>query len=110
MGKGAGNLCTELIMPVLNAEGRSYTTVGIYDFINSYVADQQKITPWGYSLDYYLSSLFGCTPSYIKIFTKDERVTTDILVSLLKNMPDEKKAACDRDFAKDYLTDYFNKH
>ena len=110
MGKGAGNLCTELIMPILNAEGGAYTTVGIYDLINSYVADQQKITPWGYSLDYYLSSLYGCTPSYIKIFKKDERVTTDILVSLLKNMPDEKKAACDRTFAKEYLADYFNNH
>lgn len=110
MGKGAGNLCTELIMPILNAEGGSYTTVGIYDLINSYVADQQRITPWGYSLDYYLSSLYGCTPSYIKIFTKDERVTTDILVSLLKNMPSEKKAACDRAFAKEYLENYFNNH
>ena len=110
MGKGAGNLCTELIMPVLNAEGGAYTTVGIYDLINSYVAKQLTITPWGYSLDYYLSSLYGCTPSYIKIFTKDERVSTDILISLLKNMPDEKKAACDRAFAANYLNEYFDKH
>lgn len=109
MGKGAGNLCTELIMPILNAEGGCYSTVGIYDMINNFIAGLQKEHPWGYSLDYYLSSLYGCTPSYIKLFTKDERVTTDVLIDLLKNMPEDKKAACDRVFAQQYLTDYFNK-
>ena len=107
MGKGAGNLCTELIEATLIKEGKSYNTNVIYDAISNYFADQQKKTPWGYSLDYYLSSLYSCTPSYIKIFTSDERVTTDVLVDLLKNMPEEKKAACDRAFAAAYLKDYF---
>ena len=107
MGKGAGNLCTELIEAALNSEGKSYNSNVIYDAISVYFADQQKKTPWGYSLDYYLSSLYSCTPSYIKIFTADARVTTDVLVDLLKNMPDEKRAACDRVFAKEYLGAYF---
>ena len=108
MGKGAGNLCTELIIPLLIAEGKQYSTVGIYEEINSYIAGLLKDYPWGYSLDYYLSSLYGCTPSYIKIFTADERVKTDDLVNLLKNMPDEKRAACDKSFARQYLIDYFS--
>lgn len=107
MGKGAGNLCTELIMPVLNREGAHYNPNVLYDAISEYFAEQQKKTPWGYSLDYYLSSLYACTPSYIKIFLSDERVTTDILIDLLKNMPDEKRAACDRTFAAEYLKGYF---
>lgn len=108
MGKGAGNLCTELIIPLLIAEGKQYSTVGIYEEINTYIAGLLKDYPWGYSLDYYLSSLYGCTPSYIKIFTADERVKTDDLVNLLKNMPDEKRAACDKSFARQYLIDYFS--
>lgn len=107
MGKGAGNLCTELIEVALINEGKNYNSNVIYDAISEYFADQQKKTPWGYSLDYYLSSLYSCTPSYIKIFTSDERVTTDVLVNLLKNMPDEKRAACDRKFAAEYLKEYF---
>ena len=107
MGKGAGNLCTELIEATLIKEGKSYNTNVVYDAISEYFAEQQKKTPWGYSLDYYLSSLYSCTPSYIKIFTADERVTTDVLVELLKNMPDEKRAACDRKFAAEYLKGYF---
>lgn len=107
MGKGAGNLCTELIEAVLNNEGASYNTTVIYSAISEYFANQQKKTPWGYSLDYYLASLYSCTPSYIKIFTSDERVTTDKLIDLLKNMPEEKKAACDRVFAAEYLKGFF---
>lgn len=107
MGKGAGNLCTELIEADLLREGREYKTNVIYEAISDYFAAQQKLTPWGYSLDYYLASLYCCTPSYIKIFTKDPRVTTDVLVDLLKRMPDEKRAACDRAFAAEYLKAYF---
>lgn len=109
MGKGAGNLCTELIEATLINEGKFYNTTVIYEAISDYFAEQQKKTPWGYSLDYYLSSLYSCTPSYIKIFTSDERVTTDILVELLKTIPEEKKAACDRKFASKHLKEYFDK-
>ncbi|MBR6155334.1 MAG: D-ribitol-5-phosphate cytidylyltransferase [Lachnospiraceae bacterium] len=109
MGKGAGNLCTELIEPVLVKEGKNYNTTVIYEAINEYFAKQQTITPWGYSLDYYLSSIYSCTPSYIKIFTSDPRISTDDLINLLKNMPDEKRAACDRAFAADYLKEYLEK-
>ena len=107
MGKGAGNLCTELIEPILIKEGKRYNSNVLYDAISEYFAEQQKMTPWGYSLDYYLASLYSCTPSYIKIFAADERVTTDVLIDLLKKMPNEKRAACDRVFAKEYLAEYF---
>ena len=107
MGKGAGNLCTELIEATLINEGKNYNSNVLYDAISEYFAEQQKKTPWGYSLDYYLSSLYCCTPSYIKIFTADKRVTTDVLIDLLKNMPDGKRAACDRTFAAEYLKEYF---
>lgn len=107
MGKGAGNLCTELIEADLIKEGKSYNSTVIYESISEYFAEQQRKTPWGYSLDYYLSSLYSCTPSYIKIFTNDERVTTDILVELIKTIPAEKKAACDRGLAEEHLKNYF---
>ena len=107
MGKGAGNLCTELIEPALIGEGKNYNTTILYAAISDYFANQQKKTPWGYSLNYYLASLYSCTPSYIKIFTADKRVTTDTLIELLKNLPDEKKYACDRSFAAEYLREFF---
>ena len=108
MGKGAGNVCTELIMASLIQEGKFYDTNSIYASIAEYFSAVQKESPWGYSLDYYLSSLYTCTPSYIKIFLKDERVTTDILVTLLKSIPEDKKAACDKVFARKHLEDFFS--
>lgn len=107
IGKGAGNLCTELIIPVLISEGNYYDTVEIYKQITSYFSELSQKISWGYCLEYYLSSLYGCTPSYIKIFMKDSRVSTDILIDLLQNMPETKKAACDKQFADEYLNHYF---
>ncbi len=107
MGKGAGNVCTELLASALNQEGKHYDTTALYESIHDYFSPQQKLTPWGYSLDYYLSSVYGCTPSYIKIFKTDERVTPSVLIELLEAMPEEKKARCDRAFAAAYLKNYF---
>lgn len=107
MGKGAGNLCTELIAASLMQEGKNYETTCIYESISEYFSKEIKAHPWGYSLDYYLSSLYSCTPSYIKIFLKDPRVTTDILIELLKTIPEEKKSACDQTFATAHLQAYF---
>ena len=108
MGKGPGNLCTELIMPELISKGNNYDTLSIYKEINDYFANLHISFPWGYNLDYYLSSLYGCSPSYVNIFKKDPRITTDILIELLKTIPDNKKAACDRQFAQSHLQSFFN--
>ena len=51
MGKGAGNLCTELIEADLVQQGKAYRTNVLYEAISEYFAEQQKKTPWGYSLD-----------------------------------------------------------
>ena len=107
MGKGAGNLCTELIEDDLIKEGNLYDTHVIYEIISEYFGEQQKMTHWGYSLEYYLSSLYSVTPSYIKIFTSDERVTTNDLIKLISTIPDEKKTACDKAFADEHLKQYF---
>ncbi len=109
MGKGAGNLCTELITNSLVGTGMVFKTHDILAMIADYFAPLQKESPWGYSLEYYFAAVYGCTPSYIKIFMKDERVTTGILVELLKDMPVEKRAACDKAFAAEYLKSHFEK-
>lgn len=107
MGKGAGNLCTELIMESLQKMGMTFQTGGILKMIAEYFTPLKENYPWGYSLQYYLAAAFGCTPSYVKIFMKDTRVTTDILKDLLQNMPSSKRAACDKEFAAEYLSSYF---
>lgn len=110
MGKGAGNLCTELIAVSLVDEGKEYNVSVLYDIISSYFLELSRIKHWGYSLDYYLSSLYSCTPSYINIFQKDERVTKDVLIKLLETIPEEKKAACDKAFAVEHLNEFFLKN
>ena len=103
MGKGAGNLCTELIIPVLNNYGGHYCSNKVYDLISNYILGLSNKYSWGYSLDYHLSSLYGCTPSYVKFFKKDKRVDVDNLIKLLSSIPEHEKAAYNEKVAFELL-------
>lgn len=105
MGKGAGNLCTELIIPVLNSKGYNYESNGIYELISSYFKDKNKEKPWGYSLDYYLSSLYSCTPSYVNYFKKNCQIDTETLIKMLLQIPNENKVAFNKEIADRIISD-----
>lgn len=107
MGKGAGNLCTELILSYINKNNEKYRLNGIFEIIGDYFSEIKLTNPWGYSLNYYLSSIYACTPSYVKFFLKNQDVGIDELIELLQNLPDEKKSAFDECFSKQYLLEYF---
>ncbi len=107
MGKGAGNLCTELILSYLNEQNGEYSLNGIFEIIGEYFSEVKVSNPWGYSLNYYLSSIYACTPSYVKYFLKNQDVGIDELTELLRELPDEKKSAFDENFSKQYLLEYF---
>jgi len=107
MGKGAGNLCTELILSYLNEKEGKYHLNGIYEIIGNYFSEMKITNPWGYSLNYYLSSIYACTPSYVKYFLKNQDVGIDELIELLRDLPAEKKSAFDENYSKQHLLEYF---
>ena len=107
MGKGAGNLCTELIMPHLDDGTGRFDTIHIYEAISSLFSKLIVEHPWGYCLDFYVASLYCCTPSYVNFFKKDQRVGIDELIRLLQSIPEDKKAAFSRDTASALLEGFF---
>ena len=68
MGRGAGNLNTELIIDYINSINNSsnYHSLQLIDVIDNYYYPQQKQTPWGYSLPFYLSAKYQMHPNYAK--------------------------------------------
>ena len=63
MGRGAGNLNTELILSHLNQYYQGQYVIppllNVMDTVISLIRDQ---FPWGYSVEYYLSSINDCSP------------------------------------------------
>ena len=72
MGRGAGNLCTEVIMDYLNEiHGKNYNVFKAVDTYRDYVDPIYKEHPWGYSLYYYLASAIGVNPNFPTYFSEN---------------------------------------
>jgi len=71
MGRGAGNLPTELIAGYLNKGGADYDVNAVFDTYDKYFAETFKITPWGYSLKHLLSANYNANP-YFATFMSDK--------------------------------------
>jgi len=65
MGRGAGNLPTEIILAYLHDKmPDKFNVIPVLNCIDEYFVDLQKNIGWGYELAYMLSGLFKCHPSY----------------------------------------------
>lgn len=87
MGRGAGNLCLELIMKQQNETvGTQYDIEPLYEIADKYLMPFYDDTPWGYSMPYYLSAMNGRNPSYVNYLEKKGLNITQIakVFSLMK--------------------------
>jgi 4-hydroxy 2-oxovalerate aldolase len=100
MGKGAGNLNTELFAEHLNLYfGKNYQIQPLLEVIDTVINQIHSEFYWGYSVEYYLSSINHCTPSYAGHFFKKHMLSIDQVAELLALLPEEKKISFDKAFA-----------
>ena len=81
IGRGAGNLCLELLLKYLNEEnGGNYDLTPLYDVFDIHIKHYYQNEPWGYSLPYMLSAKNGINPNYEKSVKDRKMLTSDIAV------------------------------
>lgn len=103
MGRGAGNLCTELITKYLNDNyNAEYDIKPILKTISEIIKPIYEIYPWGYSTPYYIAALHGCHPNYASLLVSRGVSDSNISKILLK-IPNDKKAVFDRAFLESIL-------
>lgn len=92
MGRGAGNLCTELITQYMNSVGMSkYKMVSILESLDNYVYPIFAVMPWGYSPHYYIAATHRCHPNYASYLINKQTLTMNQVDHLLKNIPIEER-------------------
>ncbi len=94
MGRGAGNLCTELITKYINDNyNGKYNIIPVLKIIGEYINPIFSVTPWGYSLPYYLTAVNFCHPGYASYLTNN--IPVEFMNEILKNIPQDKKSVFD---------------
>lgn len=107
MGKGAGNLNTELLLEHLNLfYGKKYKTEPLLEVMDKVINQLHAEFYWGYSVEYYLSSIHGCTPSYASHFYDKHMLPIDQVAELLSMVDEDKKISFDKEYAEQLYRQY----
>lgn len=94
MGRGAGNLCTEIIMDYLNeVYGAHYDCDKVVDVYNKYIRQFYEKEPWGYSLYYYMSARYGVNPNFPTYF-RDMGYSEEMFEAFIKSLSEQEKIVC----------------
>ena len=88
MGRGAGNLNTELITHYINCniENR-YDLIPLLELIDDAILPIYKYTPWGFSAPYYLSAIKGVHPNHASYLMDKQSVGMAKISDLLNRLP-----------------------
>ena len=107
MGKGAGNLNTELFLEHLNLYyNKQYQIAPLLEIIDKVLNTIRAEHYWGYSIEYYLSSVNHCTPSYAGHFYKKHMLPVEQVAELLSLIKEEKKISFDKEYAEQLYLSY----
>ncbi|MBQ8630058.1 MAG: aldolase catalytic domain-containing protein [Oscillospiraceae bacterium] len=107
MGKGAGNLNTELLLDHLNLfYGKKYSTAPLLEVMDKVINQIKSEVRWGYAPEYYLSSAAHCTPSYASHFYDKHMLPIDQVGELLAMISEDKKISFDKEYAERLYLEY----
>lgn len=102
IGRGAGNLNTELIADYLNhVQQKHYDTLPLLEVIDSFLEMLMQRTPWGFTPAQYLSASFDCHPSYAKYLIDKNTNHIVGIRKVLESIPAEKRKAFDKVLAEE---------
>lgn len=110
MGRGAGNLNTELLMEYLNENfDKNYQLESILQIIDNVLFHFFNRNAWGYSLPNYLSAKHNCHPNYATFLNSKHTLTVENINEIFEQIPVEKSKEYDQKFIEELYSDYLGK-
>lgn len=104
IGRGAGNLQTEILAQYLNDNfSKEYDLIPILKSIQKQINPIFALKPWGYSVPYRIAALNFCHPNYAK-YLIEKNVEIELIDKILKCIPNDKKASFDIDFIESFCS------
>lgn len=93
MGRGVGNLATELFIDYINNNiEQRYSLVPVLKIVDKYLMPIYAEQRWGYDLPYFLSATVKCHPNYATYLMKKETLSIEKIEKLLSLIPLAKRS------------------
>ncbi|MCT4616234.1 MAG: aldolase catalytic domain-containing protein [Marinifilaceae bacterium] len=107
MGRGAGNLNTELITDYLNNNYNSkYLIEPLLDIIESYLLKIYKETPWGFTPAHFISAKYECHPNYSSFLTNKKTLSVLGIEKIISKIEPNKKSIFDKEYITKLYIDF----
>ena len=101
MGRGAGNLNTELMIGYLNENFESeYIVEPLLFVIDEVLNSFYERKYWGYSLPNYLSAKHNIHPNYANFFSEKNTLTVEDVNKIFLMIEDDKRVSFDKSYAE----------
>lgn len=107
MGRGAGNLNTELFTEYLNENHNAkYNLKPLLTIVDDILDEFYKINRWGYSLPNYISAKNDAHPNYASFLDDKKTLTVEDMENIFQIMDLDKKVSFDKDYIEELYTRY----
>ena len=110
MGRGAGNLNTELFVEYLNDNcGTEYNIKPLLKIIDDIINGFYQKNYWGYSLPNYISASHNAHPNYASYLDDKKTLTVENINEIFDMMDSEKSVEFDKEYIEELYMRYMNR-
>ena len=111
MGRGAGNLSTELLIQYLNVNrGLKYDVFRVMGILDQYIKPLSKIYKWGYDAAYYMAAVTGCHPNYASFLLDKQTLHVQDIGTILNGLDAERRNLYDKDYISAEYVRYMSRY
>lgn len=109
MGRGAGNLNTELITNYYNIKfGNKYDVDIVLDLISDHIMPIRKQREWGYSPYMLLTGINQCHPNFAAYLLENHDVSVSEFRCFVKTIPEDMKTKCRKPYVEELFKRFKN--
>lgn len=110
MGRGAGNLNTELFLEYLNDNANgNYVLQPLFHIIDEILGQFYRKNYWGYSLPNYLSASYNLHPNYARYLDDKNTLLVEDIDAIFQMVDENKRFEFDKDYIESLYLEYMAK-
>lgn len=110
MGRGAGNLPTELITQYVNDNiEKKYDTTIVLDIYDENISLIREKFEWGYSVPYDIAASYVCHPNYAAFLINKQTLVMKNIEEIVKLIPKDERAIYNKKLIEELYIEFQNR-